>query len=111
MSESDLIAAANRTSGAPLVRIIHPSDFSAASRIAFTHALKIALHAQAELCASLREIIARTVFALVMFNDAIVNNSQVSVRLIRIRNCAKWKQRGRKSNWRPRGFLSSLQQS
>jgi len=46
---SNLIEAANATSGAPLMRIIHPSDFSAASRIAFTHALKIAFHAKAEL--------------------------------------------------------------
>ncbi len=33
----------------PLMRIVHPSDFSRASLIAFVHALKIALHSQAEL--------------------------------------------------------------
>lgn len=35
--------------GEPLLRILHPSDFSRASRIAFAHALKIALLAKAEL--------------------------------------------------------------
>jgi nucleotide-binding universal stress UspA family protein len=35
--------------GEPLLRIVHPSDFSRASLIAFGHALKLALHAQAEL--------------------------------------------------------------
>jgi nucleotide-binding universal stress UspA family protein len=35
--------------GAPLRRILHPTDFSAASRIAFTHALKIALQSKAEM--------------------------------------------------------------
>jgi nucleotide-binding universal stress UspA family protein len=33
----------------PLLRIVHPSDFSRASLIAFGHALKLALQAQAEL--------------------------------------------------------------
>ncbi len=33
----------------PLIRIVHPSDFSAASGIAFAHALKIALQSKAEL--------------------------------------------------------------
>jgi nucleotide-binding universal stress UspA family protein len=37
------------TIGEPLLRILHPSDFSRASRIAFAHALKIALLAKAEL--------------------------------------------------------------
>ena len=35
--------------GAPLIRIVHPSDFSQASRVAFAHALKIALQSKAEL--------------------------------------------------------------
>lgn len=34
---------------ASLLRIVHPSDFSRASLIAFCHALKLALHAKAEL--------------------------------------------------------------
>jgi len=33
----------------PLIRILHPSDFSKASRVAFAHALKIALQSKAEL--------------------------------------------------------------
>src|SRR6266567_7033885 len=33
----------------PLIRILHPSDFSKASRVAFAHALKIALQSNAEL--------------------------------------------------------------
>jgi nucleotide-binding universal stress UspA family protein len=33
----------------PLIRIVHPSDFSPASRVAFAHALKIALQSRAEL--------------------------------------------------------------
>jgi nucleotide-binding universal stress UspA family protein len=33
----------------PLVRIVHPSDFSESSRVAFAHALKIALQSKAEL--------------------------------------------------------------
>lgn len=33
----------------PLIRILHPSDFSRASRVAFAHALKIALQSKAEL--------------------------------------------------------------
>ncbi len=36
-------------SSKPLLRIVHPSDFSRASAEAFAHALKIALQAQAEL--------------------------------------------------------------
>jgi hypothetical protein len=35
--------------GGPLIRIVHPSDFSEASRVAFAHALKIALQSKAEL--------------------------------------------------------------
>jgi len=36
----------------PLIldHIIHPSDFSPASEVAFAHALKLALIARAELC-------------------------------------------------------------
>jgi hypothetical protein len=37
------------TGGEPLIRILHPSDFSKASRVAFAHALKIALLSKAEL--------------------------------------------------------------
>jgi nucleotide-binding universal stress UspA family protein len=37
------------TGGEPLLRILHPSDFSKASRVAFAHALKIALKSGAEL--------------------------------------------------------------
>jgi nucleotide-binding universal stress UspA family protein len=35
--------------GAPLIRIVHPSDFSRSSQLAFAHALKIALQSKAEL--------------------------------------------------------------
>jgi nucleotide-binding universal stress UspA family protein len=35
--------------GASLMRIVHPSDFSQSSRVAFAHALKIALQSKAEL--------------------------------------------------------------
>ena len=35
--------------GEALIRILHPSDFTRASLIAFAHALKIALQANAEL--------------------------------------------------------------
>ena len=35
--------------GEPLMRILHPSDFSQSSRVAFAHALKIALQSNAEL--------------------------------------------------------------
>jgi nucleotide-binding universal stress UspA family protein len=38
-----------KTAGEPLIRILHPSDFSKASRVAFAHALKIALTSKAEL--------------------------------------------------------------
>ena len=38
-----------KPSGEPLSRILHPSDFSKASRVAFAHALKIALQSKAEL--------------------------------------------------------------
>jgi len=37
------------TAGPPLMRIVHPSDFSRLSQVAFVHALKIALLAKAEL--------------------------------------------------------------
>jgi nucleotide-binding universal stress UspA family protein len=37
------------TGGEPLIRVVHPSDFSKASRVAFAHALKIALRSKAEL--------------------------------------------------------------
>lgn len=37
------------TGGEPLLRILHPSDFSKASRVAFAHALKIALKSKAKL--------------------------------------------------------------
>ena len=35
--------------GAPLIRIVHPSDFSKSGEMAFAHALKIALQSKAEL--------------------------------------------------------------
>ena len=38
-----------KPNGEPLIRILHPSDFSKASRVAFAHALKIALQSKAEL--------------------------------------------------------------
>jgi nucleotide-binding universal stress UspA family protein len=38
-----------KTAGEPLIRIVHPSDFSKSSRVAFAHALKIALQSKAEL--------------------------------------------------------------
>ena len=38
-----------RTGGAPLIRIVHPSDFSKSGETAFAHALKIALQSKAEL--------------------------------------------------------------
>ncbi len=38
-----------KTGGEPLIRILHPSEFSKASRVAFAHALKIALQAKTEL--------------------------------------------------------------
>ncbi len=38
-----------KTDGEPLIRIVHPSDFSKSSRVAFAHALKIALQSNAEL--------------------------------------------------------------
>jgi nucleotide-binding universal stress UspA family protein len=37
------------SNGEPLIRIVHPSDFSRSSRLAFAHALKIALQSKAEL--------------------------------------------------------------
>jgi len=43
MSEAHVVA------GEPLIRIVHPSDFSHMSQIAFAHALKIALLSHAEL--------------------------------------------------------------
>jgi nucleotide-binding universal stress UspA family protein len=39
----------SKTEGDPLIRIVHPSDFSEGSRLAFAHALKIALQSKAEL--------------------------------------------------------------
>ncbi len=38
-----------KADGEPLIRILHPSDFSKSSRVAFAHALKIALQSKAEL--------------------------------------------------------------
>lgn len=38
-----------KTNGEPLIRILHPSDFSRSSQVAFAHALKIALQSRAEL--------------------------------------------------------------
>jgi nucleotide-binding universal stress UspA family protein len=38
-----------KTNGEPLMRIVHPSDFSQSSRVAFCHALKIAIESGAEL--------------------------------------------------------------
>jgi nucleotide-binding universal stress UspA family protein len=38
-----------KINGEPLMRIVHPSDFSQSSRVAFCHALKIALESKAEL--------------------------------------------------------------
>jgi nucleotide-binding universal stress UspA family protein len=38
-----------KAEGERLIRIVHPSDFSKASRVAFAHALKIALQSNAEL--------------------------------------------------------------
>lgn len=38
-----------KTNGEPLIRIVHPSDFSKSSGMAFAHALKIALQSKAEL--------------------------------------------------------------
>ena len=38
-----------KTDREPLIRIVHPSDFSKASRLAFAHALKIALQSKADL--------------------------------------------------------------
>lgn len=34
--------------GAPLLRLVHPSDFSKPSRVAFAHALKISLDSKAQ---------------------------------------------------------------
>ena len=33
----------------PLIRIVHPTDFSRSSRLAFAHALKLALQSKADL--------------------------------------------------------------
>jgi nucleotide-binding universal stress UspA family protein len=44
-----MTSAKEKKHGAPLIRIVHPSDFSRASMVAFAHALKIALQARAEL--------------------------------------------------------------
>jgi len=43
------MSAAHAATGEPLMRIVHPSDFSRLSQIAFAHALKIALLSHAEL--------------------------------------------------------------
>src|SRR5678809_427966 len=43
------MAVANAAAGEPPFRILHPSDFSRLSQIAFAHALKIALLSHAEL--------------------------------------------------------------
>jgi len=43
------MSSAQVATGEPLVRIVHPSDFSRLSQIAFAHALKIALLSHAEL--------------------------------------------------------------
>ena len=43
------MSVANAEAGGPLFRIVHPSDFSRLSQIAFAHALKIALLSHAEL--------------------------------------------------------------
>lgn len=40
---------AKKNATGPLLRIVHPSDFSAASEVAFAHALKLALESKAEL--------------------------------------------------------------
>src|SRR5215475_766609 len=40
---------AKKSATGPLLRIVHPSDFSAASEVAFAHALKLALESKAEL--------------------------------------------------------------
>lgn len=43
------MSVAHVAAGPPLMRIVHPSDFSRLSQVAFDHALKIALLAKAEL--------------------------------------------------------------
>jgi nucleotide-binding universal stress UspA family protein len=43
------MTAEEKTLARPLLRIVHPSDFSRASQIAFAHALKLALQGKAEL--------------------------------------------------------------
>jgi nucleotide-binding universal stress UspA family protein len=45
----DMSSDRGQRSGEPLMRIVHPSDFSQSSRVAFCHALKIALASNAEL--------------------------------------------------------------
>jgi len=37
-----------REDAGPLLRIFHPSDFTEASEVAFTHALKLALESRAD---------------------------------------------------------------
>jgi nucleotide-binding universal stress UspA family protein len=44
-----IVSDTGMTGGEPLLRILHPSDFSKTSRVAFAHALKIALTSNAEL--------------------------------------------------------------
>jgi nucleotide-binding universal stress UspA family protein len=43
------VTTAVKSAGEPLIRILHPSDFSRASLVAFGHALKLALCSRAEL--------------------------------------------------------------
>jgi nucleotide-binding universal stress UspA family protein len=47
--KEDSLTEQAKAAGESLIRIIHPSDFTASSRAAFAHALKIALQSKAEL--------------------------------------------------------------
>jgi nucleotide-binding universal stress UspA family protein len=49
MAKENPITEREKADGKPLIRIVHPSDFSTGSRGAFAHALKIALQSKAEL--------------------------------------------------------------
>jgi nucleotide-binding universal stress UspA family protein len=49
MNKENPITERVKTDGERLIRILHPSDFSNSSRVAFAHALKIALQSKAEL--------------------------------------------------------------
>lgn len=49
MDKESSVTEREKTGGEPLIRILHPSDFSKSSRVAFAHALKIALQSKAEL--------------------------------------------------------------